>query len=303
MNLLVEIISTTIPLTIPVLLAALGGAYSWHANVFNVSMEGLLLTSAFFSVAVSFTTGSWFLGLLAGIGASIVVSLLFAFFTLKLKVNEFLTGIAINLFVAGATTYLLRQMFSVKGALISPEIKPLPKINIPIIQDIPILSTILSGHNILVYVGILIIVPLAFINIYRSRFGLRLRGTGFDDKVVDSVGIKSGPIKLKALIICGILCGIGGTSLSLGYMTLFTEGMSSGRGWIALAIIILTKGHPLGILSLAFLFGLLEGIGLSIQSIGIPTEFSQMLPYISTIIALYIFSIKGRKQNKSLLAS
>lgn len=295
MNLIIEIIRTALPSAIPVLLAALGGAYSFHANVFNIAMEGMLLTSAFTSVAVSFATGSWILGLLAGIAGSLLVSLFFSFFTIKLKTGEFITGIAVNLFVAGATTYLLRQIFNVKGALISPKIQALPRIDIPLIHDIPFLGPILSGQNILVYISILIIVPLVFFHIYRTRTGLRLRATGFDFKVVDSVGIKSDPIKLVSLLLCGVLCGIGGTALSLGYMRLFTENMSAGRGWISLAIIIITKGNPVGILALSLLFGLFEGVGLSLQGVGIPSEFTQMLPYITTLIALYVFSIREKK--------
>lgn len=296
MNLFIEIIRSTLASAVPVLLVALGGAYSFHANVFNIAMEGMMLTSAFSSVAISYATGSWVWGLVGGIGGSILVSLIFSFFILKLKTGEFITGIALNLFTTGATTYLLRQIFNVKGALISPLIKSLPKVQIPLIKDIPVLGTIISGQNILVYIALLIITPFVFIQFYKSRMGLRLRATGFDSRAVDSVGIKSDPIKFKALLICGLLCGLGGTALSLGYMSLFTENMSAGRGWIALSIIILTQGQPIGILLLSLLFGIFEGVGLSLQNVGIPSQFTAMLPYISTIVALYVFSRKSKKK-------
>lgn len=295
MNLLVEIIRSALASAIPVMLVAMGGSYSYHAGVFNIAMEGMMLTSAFTSVAVSYATGSWLLGLLGGIAGSLLISLIFAFFILNLHTGEFITGIAINLFTTGATTYLLRQLFKVKGALISPKIIPLPRINIPIIADIPFLGNIFSGQNILVYITLLLIAPIVFNSIQRSKMGLRLRATGFNPKVVDSVGIKSTPIKFQALMICGLLCGLGGTALSLGYMSLFTENMSAGRGWIALAIIILTKGQTVGILLLSLLFGMFEGIGLSLQNVGIASQFTSMLPYISTIVALYIFSVKSKK--------
>lgn len=295
MNLLIEILKTAIPSSVPVLLVALGGAYSYHSNVFNIAMEGMMLVSAFLSVAVSFLTGSWIIGLLAGVAGSVLVSMIFSFFTLKLKTGEFLTGIAINMFIAGATTYFLRQLFDVKGALISPKIQALPKVEIPLIANIPILSDIISGHNILVYIGILLVVPFVYFHVYKTKFGLKLRATGYDDRVVDSVGIKSEPIKFQALMICGVLCGLGGTALSLGYMKLFTENMSGGRGWISLAIIILTKGQPVGIFLIALAFGLFEGIGLSLQGFGVPNEFTSMLPYVTTIFALYIFSIREKK--------
>jgi simple sugar transport system permease protein len=294
MNLTIEIIRSALASAIPVLLVALGGAYSYHANVFNIAMEGMMLASAFTSVAVSYASSSWVLGLIAGIGGSLLISLIFAFFTLKLKTGEFLTGIALNLFIAGATTYLLRQIFNVKGALISPKIVPLPRINIPVLDNIPFVGPIVNKQNILIYIAIFVIVPIVYLNINRQRFGLRLRATGFDHKVVDSVGIMSDPIKLQALLIGGVLCGLGGTALSLGYMRLFTEGISAGRGWIALAIIIVTKGQPLTIFLLALIFGLFEGAGLSLQNVGIPSQFTAMLPYLSTIVALFIFSIKKK---------
>lgn len=295
MNLLIEIFRSSLASAIPVLLVALGGAYSYHAKVFNIAMEGMMLTSAFTSVAISYATGSWVWGLVGGLAGSILITLIFAFFILKLKTGEFITGIALNLFTTGATTYLLRQIFNVKGALISPKIVALPRIQIPLIKDIPVLGTILSGQSILVYIGLIIIVPLVFIQIYKSKMGLRLRATGFDSRAVDSVGIKTGPIKFQALLICGLLCGLGGTALSLGYMSLFTENMSAGRGWIALAVIILTQGQPIGILLLSIVFGVFEGIGLSLQNVGIPSQFTAMLPYISTIVALFIFSRKNKK--------
>ena len=301
MNLFVEILRSSLASAIPVLLVALGGAYSFHANVFNIAMEGMMLTSAFTAVAISYATGSWVWGLVGGVAGSLVITLIFSFFILKLKTGEFITGIALNLFTTGATTYLLRQIFNVKGALISPKIVPLPRIDIPLIKDIPVLGTILSGQNILVYISLIIVVPLVFYQIYRSRMGLRLRATGFDSRAVDSVGIKSDPIKFQSLLICGLLCGLGGTALSLGYMSLFTENMAAGRGWIALAIIILTQGQPIGILLLSILFSVFEGVGLSLQNVGIPSQFTAMLPYISTIVALFIFS-RQQKKKKSLAA-
>lgn len=301
MNLFIEILRSSLASAVPVLLVALGGAYSFHANVFNIAMEGMMLTSAFTAVAISYATGSWVWGLVGGIAGSLVITFIFAFFILKLRTGEFITGIALNLFTTGATTYLLRQIFNVKGALISPKIVPLPRIDIPLIKDIPVLGTIISGQNILVYISLIIVVPLVFYQIYRSRMGLRLRATGFDSRAVDSVGIKSDPIKFQSLLICGLLCGLGGTALSLGYMSLFTENMSAGRGWIALAIIILTQGQPIGILLLSILFGIFEGVGLSLQNVGIPSQFTAMLPYISTIVALFIFS-RQQKKKKSLVA-
>ena len=295
MNLFVEILKSALPAMIPALLAALGGLFTWHANVFNISMEGMLLVSAFTSVVGSYMFESWAMGLLFGILGSMLISLLFAFFVLKMKTGEFITGIAINTFVLGATTYFLRQLFQVKGSLISPRIEALPRWNIPFVKDIPVLGQIVSGHAFPLYITLIVIVPLVYIFIYKTSFGLRRRASGFDAKVIDSVGLKSELLKFISILICGFLCGIGGTFLSLGIMRMFTENMSNGRGWISLAIIILSKGHPVKVLVTCLIFGMMEGIGLTLQQVSIPNQITDMLPYIAVLVALFINSRNWKK--------
>ncbi len=300
MNLLIEILKSALPASIPILLAALGGLFTWHANVFNISMEGMLLISAFTSAVGSYLFGSWQMGLLFGIVGSVLLSLLFAFFVLKMNTGEFITGIAINSFVAGGTTYFLRQLFHVKGSLIDPRIVALPKWDIPVLRDIPVLGDILNNHAFPLYLTFLVIVPLVYILIYKTRFGLRLRACGHDAKVIDSVGIKADRLKFSAIVICGVLCGIGGTFLSLGIMRMFTENMSNGRGWISLAIIILSMGNPLKVLSICLIFGITEGLGLTLQQVSIPNQITDMLPYLAVLLALYINSRQAMKKKKDL---
>jgi len=297
MNLVIEILKSALPASIPILLAALGGLFTWHADVFNISMEGMLLTSAFTSVVGSYLFGSWQMGLLFGILGSMMISLMFAFFVLKMQTGEFITGIAINTFVLGATTYFLRQLFHVKGSLIDPRIVALPKWNIPIIRNIPVIGPMINGHAFPLYVTFFVIVPIVYIVIYKTRFGLRLRASGYDAKVIDSVGIKAQGLKFVSIMICGFLCGIGGNFLSLGIMRMFTENMSNGRGWISLAIIILSKGNPLKVLVTCLIFGVTEGVGLTLQQFKIPNQITDMLPYVAVLIALFINSRqKDKKQ-------
>lgn len=290
MNLIIEIIKSALPAAIPILLAALGGLFTWHANVFNISMEGMLLASSFTAVLGSYYSGSWIIGLICGILGALLISLLFSFFVLRMKTGEFITGIAINTFTVGFTTYLLRSIFNVKGSLIDSKIIGVPKLNIELLKSIPIIGSILHGQSILVFVAIIIIVPICHIYLYKSPFGLRLRASGKDKKVVDSLGIKSDMLSFKAIIICGILCGIGGTFLSLGLMTMFTENMSNGRGWISLAAIIVAQGNPIKVLQICLIFGLMEGMGMAVQQFNIPSQITSMLPYLSVLVALYINS-------------
>lgn len=294
MEVLVEIIRAALPAAIPIMLAALGGLFTWHADVFNISMEGMLLASSFMSVLGSYLFESWIVGLIFGLAGSLIISLLFSFFVLKMKTGEFITGIAINTFVLGLSTYLLRAIFNVKGSLISPKIQGIAKIHIPLIKDIPFIGSILSGHSVLLYLTILIIVPACYYLLYRTPFGLRLRASGHDKKVVDSIGINSSTLSFKAILICAVLCGLGGTFLSLGFMTMFTENMSNGRGWIALAAIIVTQGQPIKVMLICLVFGLMEGIGLTVQQFNVPSQLTSMLPYLSVIVALYLNSKTGK---------
>ncbi len=298
MELAIEIIRLSIYASTPVLLAALGGLFTWHANVFNISMEGMLLTSAFAAIVGSYFFGSWIVGIIFGIVGSLLISALFGFFVFKMKTGEFITGIAINTFVLGFTTYLLRAIFNVKGTLINARIQGIPNINIPIIENIPILGRLLSGHSVVVYLTLLVIVPLCYFTLYKTPFGLRLRASGFDNKVVDSLGIKSQNLGMKSILICGLLSGLGGSFLSLGYMRMFSENMSNGRGWISLATIIVSKGNPVVVLIVSFIFGLMEGSGLILQKYNIPSQITSMLPYVAVLIVLFFNSrVKAKKVN------
>lgn len=297
MHLLVEMLRSSLVAATPILLASLGGTYTYYSNVFNIAMEGMMLIGAFLAVMGSYFTGSWAVGLLLGVAGGLVAAALFAFFAVYMKTDEFVTGIAVNMLALGGTTYFLRQLFNVKGALISPRIHGIPRWDIPIIDRIPVVGEILSGHPFIVYVGLAVVFLIEY-HIFRTRFGLRLRATGEDFRAVDSVGVNSSTVKTLSILLSGLLCGLAGVYLSLGYVTLFTENMSNGRGWISLAVIILTKGRPLGLLLMSLVFGFFDGLGLSLQGTSIPSQFTQMVPYIATLVALYLYS-REKKTRKT----
>lgn len=240
----------------PILLAAVGGLYTYHANVFNIAMEGMMLIGAFLGILGSYLTGFWAAGFLLALGG---------------------------------TTYALRRMFQVKGALIDPSIQPMPRWNIPLIRDIPLLGEVLSDHPFMVYLSIAVVF-IASYHLYMTSFGLRLRAVGEDAKAADSAGISSKGLKTSAILISGVLCALAGVFLSLGYVTLFAENMSAGRGWISLAVIILTRGRPVNVLLMVLVFGFFDGLGLSLQNTAIPPQFTGMLPYLATLGALYFYS-------------
>lgn len=294
MKILIGLINGMISGATPILLAALGGAYTYYAGVFNIAMEGMLLTGAFFAVLGSYYTGSWLIGVLLAVAGALLLSLIFILFAVVLKTDEFVTGIALNLFAVGATTYMLRKIFSVKGVFSNPAIQPIPSIRLPLIENIPLVGEILSGQNLMVWVAV-VATLLTYYLIFQTRFGLRLRAAGYNPARLDSSGVPSNRMRALSLLSCGVLCGLGGAFLSLGYVNLFAENMSAGRGWISLAAIILVNGNPLGIALISLLFGFSDGLGLLLQGYRVPAQFTAMVPYVATLIALYFYAARKRR--------
>ena len=279
----------------PILLAALGGMYTYYAGVFNIAMEGMMLVGAFFAVLGSYYTGSWVVGVLAAILGATLLALIFILFAVQLRTDEFVTGIALNLFAVGATTYLLRKIFAVKGVFAGEGIVPIPSISLPLIEKIPVIGPILSDQNLIVYLAALSTLLGTYL-VFKTRFGLRLRAAGYNAACLDSSGVPSARLRVQALLLCGIFCGLAGAFLSLGYVNLFAEGMSAGRGWISLAAIILVNGNPLGIALISLLFGFSDALGLFLQGYQVPAQFTAMVPYIATLIALYFYARRTRKK-------
>ncbi len=297
MRILVGLITGMIAGATPILLAALGGTFTYYAGVFNIAMEGMMLTAAFFAVLGSYFFHSWLVGILFAILGSLLLALIFIFFAVVLHTDEFITGIALNLFAAGATVYLLRQIFDVKGSFSNPGIIAVPALSIPLVKDIPFLGQILSGQNLLIYLAVLLTILSAYL-VFKTRFGLRLRAAGYNPAALDSSGAPTARMRAYSLLLCGVLCGFAGAYLSLGYVRLFVENMSAGRGWISLAAIILVNGNPWGIALISLLFGLSDGLGLLLQGYKVPAQFTSMVPYVATLIALYVYSVREKRKKR-----
>lgn len=278
----------------PILLAALGGTLTYYAGIFNIAMEGMMLGGAFTAVLGSYYFHSWPMGILCGILGALFMAAIFIVFSVVLKTDEFITGIALNLFAVGSTTYMLRQIFSVKGSFADPGIVAIPRIHIPLIEDIPVLGDILSGQNLMIYITLLAVILISYL-VFKTRFGLRLRAAGYNAACLDTSGVPTARIRIWSLVLCGVLCGLAGAYLSLGYVTLFTENMSAGRGWISLAAVILVNGNPWGIALISLLFGFSDGLGLLLQQY-MPSQFTSMVPYVATLIALYVYSTREKKK-------
>lgn len=292
----ITLLQNTIRTATPLILAALGGLLTSHTGILNIGMEGMILLGAFFGVAGSYFFESYLMGILFAVASGIIIGLIFALFVIRLKSDEFIVGIAINMFAGGLTMFLLRSIFGVKGAFSSPRIQPLPDISISFLENIPVLNVLLNDHSLFVYVSWILVIAI-YIFLYKTPYGLWFRAAGEFPEALNTVGISSNRIKFISSILCGIFCGFAGVHLSLGYLTLFTENMSANRGFIALAAIIFGAANPLMTYVAALIFGFFDALGIRLQGVGIPSQFTQMFPYIVTVLVL-ILVVKRERDKK-----
>ncbi|SNS54158.1 simple sugar transport system permease protein [Anaerovirgula multivorans] len=301
-NLLPIIFSTSfaysvLRVTTPILFASLAAIISDKAGVINIGLEGIMLFAALMGVISSAFTQSVLIGVLCAVATGVLLSLVLAYFSLNLKSDIILTGIALNLFSSGGTVFLLFLAAQDKGISVSLQSKVVPEISIPLINSIPVLGEILSGHNILTYVSLLCVF-LIHLFLYKTPLGLRIRAVGETPNAADSVGISVRRIQYMALMISGALAGLGGAYMSMGYVSWFSRDMTAGRGFIALAAEAMGRGTPLGTFLAAIIFGFADALSNVMQSLRVPAEFVQMIPYVTTILGLVIYSIKQNNKIK-----
>ncbi|USG65522.1 ABC transporter permease [Brevibacillus ruminantium] len=293
-----SLVSSTIRMVTPILLAALGGALCSRVGVFNVGLEGLILVGAFSAIVGNHFTGSLVLAVLFAAAVTVLFSLLFAYMTIGLRANEIVVGVAINFLALGLTTFALRAVFDVKGAFYDKDMAGLPQLKLPLIGDVPVLGEVLSGHSPLVYLAFLIAI-LLHLFFTRTVTGFRVLAVGMNHTAARSIGLKVTRLQVLAIAMCGVLCGMAGAQLSLGQVTMFSEGMTAGRGFIALVAMMLGQSHPLGILASSFLFGLMDALSIRLQGFSLPTQFTAMLPYVLTILAMFFLKDKGASSASS----
>lgn len=296
---LITVLGSTMRLSTPLLLACLAGLFSERAGIFDIGLEGKMLSAAFFSAALAAITGSVWMGLAAGIAAALLLSVIHGLASVTFRGNQLISGVAINFLAAGMTVLVAQSWFKQGGR--TPSLVGDGRFNgidIPFadaLGGIPIFGTIyrdlLSGHSILVYVAFLM-VPLTWWVLYRTRFGLRLRAVGEAPEAVDTAGISVPMLRYAAIAICGVLCGIAGAYLATGLQAGFVKDMTAGRGYIALAALIFAKWRPWYALLSCLLFGFLQALALRPDLIEkyfyfkVQIQLLDVLPYILTVIIL-----------------
>ena len=281
--------------TTPILFAAMGALISEKAGVINIAMEGIMLIAALSGVIFSAFSQSALVGLVCAVSVGALVGMILAYFALNLRTDVILSAIAINLMASGGTIFVMFLVAGDKGISSSLPSMVLPKLNLPLIQDIPVLGTIISGHNVLTYVAILAVIVMQYF-LYKTPLGLRIRAVGENPEAADSVGISVRKTQYTALTLSGLLAGFGGAYMSMGYVSWFSQNMTAGRGFIALAANAMGGATPVGGFLTSLLFGFFDALSNSLQSLRIPGEFVQMIPYAATVIGLVVYAVN--KTNK-----
>jgi general nucleoside transport system permease protein len=268
----------------PLVFAALGGLFSERSGVVNIGLEGMMLMGAFFGIWGADLTGSWLLGLLIGMAAGGLLALVHAFFSVTLRADQIVSGFSLNFLALGITGYFFIDIFGTRGT--PDNVARVPDVNLPLIEDIPFFGDIFGQMNLLIWVGLLAVL-LTWVVVFRTPAGLRLRSSGENPLAAETAGLSVVRTRYLAVTTSGLLAAAGGAYLSIGFVGSFTQNMTAGRGFIALAVLICGRWRPLGALGFALLFGFSSALAqrLPAFSPSAATLF-QALPYVLTLIAV-----------------
>lgn len=298
---LAQVINSTLREISPILLVALCAGVCSKVQVFNIALEGTLLTSAFFAFLAQYFLHNTVLSVCIAMLVAMSMSFIMSFFIVRLKGQPMIVGMALNTFARGFTTFLLSVIFNTKGAVNPSDLKGLTKISLPVIRNIPFLSTVFSSLTALDYLAFVLAIVM-FIFMYRTVIGFRLRALGINKSAASSLGINVQRYQILAATLSGCLIGLAGCLLTLGRSTMFIQDISGARGYVALAANNLCKGHPLGAIVSSALFGFTTALAQSLQGTAIRQQLLQCIPYISTIAAMAIYNAMARRRAARLSA-
>jgi simple sugar transport system permease protein len=300
LDLVVPILAATLRVATPLLLAALAGLFAERSGVVDVGLEGKMLAGAFAAAATAAVTGSAWLGLGAAILAASALALLHAFACVTLRGSQVVSGMAINVLASGLTATLALAWFRQGGQTpalpASARFPAIPLAGAEWIAEVPVLGRVLTGivggHTAPVYIAFAL-VPVAAFVLWRTRFGLRLRACGEAPGAVDAAGVSVARLRYAGVMIAGVLCGMAGAAISTAQGAAFATDMTAGRGFIALAALILANWKPWPVLATCLLFGLLDAVAIRLQGVPVPglgvafpVQAVQALPYVLTVILL-----------------
>lgn len=292
-----EFVFTVLRVMTPVLFAALSCMVFIKGGIDPIAIEGIMLLSAMSGSVGSYYTNSAIGGIVIAILSGIIISYLFGFATLQLKSIEILSGIAINTLSFGLSIFVIYFVAGEKGSTQSLSSPVVGNLNIPIIEKIPIIGEIISGHNILTYIAIVLMVLLYYF-FKRTPCGLRILSIGENPLASASVGINVMKYKYITLAIAGSIAGLGGAFMSMGYVSFFSKNMIAGRGWIGMAAEAMGRGNPFGIFISSLIFGVADSIAIRLQLFNFPSQLVNAIPYFITIVSISIYSYRDMKSKK-----
>ncbi|HVA80254.1 MAG TPA: ABC transporter permease [Candidatus Binataceae bacterium] len=278
-------LNSSIAMATPILLAALGELLVEESGVINIGIEGAMLCGAFFALVGAYFTGSTIAGIAAGVAAGVAINAILAFLVVNLSVSQVVAGTALDILAAGITGVLYRRLFGITGMAFM--VKPMARLDLGPLTRIPILGAAIFHHNAFVYLAFAIVPAAGFI-LWRTRYGLTLRAAGERPEAADALGLGVYRLRWHALLASGVLTGLAGAYLTLAYANTFVENISGGRGFVALAVVILGRWNPWGIAAASVLFGAAMALQFGLQALGtaIPYQLFLALPYALTLVVL-----------------
>ncbi len=288
---ILNLLAGAIRVTIPISFAALAGMLSEKAGIINMGLEGMMLFGSFFSVVGSYVSGSPWVGLLFAMAAGALTGLLMATFAIGFKCEHMLTGVAVNLLASGLTVVLLQMIWDTRGK--STQVAGLGQISIPVLNKIPVIRDLIGTVSPLLII-LVICTILLWVILYKTPAGLRIRVIGDNPFMAGSMGINVYRTQFICMMAAGALAALGGAYLSIGDINMFSKDMVAGRGYIALSMVILGGWHPVGVAVSGLVYGVAQSLQFRLQSIEIPSQLVQMLPYVITIVVLFFVRSKNK---------
>ncbi len=289
-----NVLHSAIIMTTPVLLAALGGLINRVGGLVNIGLDSMMLAGALIGLILASQTGSWGLALIGAAAVGGVLGLLMSLCVTRLSANEIVVGLGFNILIAGLVRFFLKSAYGTSGTLSLPDVARLPRIEIPVIADIPYLGAILSGHDPLTWAAWLM-VPVTVWFLRSTPLGLRLRAAGAAPEAARALGLSPLTLRDVSTIFAGLMAGLAGAYLSIGVVGLFNEGITAGRGFIALAAFYFGRNRPWPTAACALLFGFFDALQIRLQGRGVPAELIQTLPYVMVIVVLTVMAIAVRR--------
>ena len=297
-----SLIYATIRSATPILYAALCASITQQANILNIGTEGIMLMGAFFGVAISYLTGSWLLAVLVAMLSGAAMAMIIDVGHIRYQADNCAIGMGVNLFAVAMTKFLLNSVLGKNGTFTDPNLAGIPKLHMGFLEGNSFLNTVFNDWSITEWFVILLILLVSFL-FYKTAWGLRLRAVGRMQQAAQTAGINVNSMKYQAILIAGLIGGLAGAHLSLGYSKMFTESMTNGRGFMGVAAMYFGAANPLLTAVGCLVFGLADSVGARLQPFGVPSQIILLMPYVVTVTVLAISLIIDKKRQNARKSS